>query len=142
VFALAQNRASVDAAQAAVELAVQSLDAEQKKYALGASTSTLVLQQSSALTQGRSNLVAARAAYEKARVELDRATGLLLEHNGIDLADAQTGVVSKLPNVPYVIPRSEVKPEPVPQLPTQPLPNSQAPDQGNPVPQTQTPPQN
>jgi outer membrane protein TolC len=121
-FALQQNRASVAAAQAAVDLAQESLDAEQKKYALGASTSTLVLQQSSALTQSRSNLVAARAAYEKARVELDRATGLLLEHNSIDLADAQSGVVTKLPNVPYVIPRSEVKPEPTPQLPTQQLP--------------------
>jgi outer membrane protein len=138
-FALQQNRASVAAAQAAVDLAQESLDAEQKKYALGASTSTLVLQQSSALPPGRPTRGAAPAAYEKARVELDRATGLLLEHNGIDLADAQTGVVTRLPNVPYVIPRSEVKPEPTPQLPTQPLPNSQAPDQGNPVPQTQTP---
>jgi outer membrane protein TolC len=107
-FALQQNRASVAAAQAAVDLAQQSLDAEQKKYALGASTSTLVLQQSSQLTQSRSNLVAARAAYEKARVELDRATGLLLEHNGIDLADAQSGIVTKLPAVPYVVPRSDV----------------------------------
>jgi outer membrane protein len=124
-FALQQNRASVAAAQAAVDLAQQSLEAEQKKYALGASTSTLVLQQSSALTQSRSNLVGARAAYEKARVELDRATGLLLEHNGIDLADAQSGVVSKLPNVPYVMPRSEVRPEVVPQLPTQSLPDTQ-----------------
>jgi outer membrane protein TolC len=114
-FALQQNRASVAAAQAAVDLAQQSLDAEQKKYALGASTTTLVLQQSSALTQSRSNLVAARASYEKARVELDRATGLLLEHNSIDLADAQAGVVTKLPNVPYVTPRSEVKPEVTPQ---------------------------
>jgi len=121
-FALQQNQASVEAAQAAVDLAQESLDAEQKKYALGASTSTLVLTQSSALTQSRSNLVAARAAYEKSRVELDRATGLLLEHNNIDLADAQSGVVTKLPNVPYVIPRSEVKPEPTPQLPTQQLP--------------------
>ncbi len=103
-FALQQNQASVIAAQAAVDLAQQSLDAEQKKYALGASTTTLVLQQSSALTQARSNLVAARATYEKSRVELDRATGLLLEHNGIDLADAQSGVVSKIPNVPYVTP--------------------------------------
>jgi outer membrane protein len=109
-FALQQNKASVSAAQAAVDLAQQSLDAEQKKYALGASTSTLVLQQSSALTQGRSNLVAARAAYEKARVELDRATGSLLERNGIDLADAQSGVVTKLPSVPYVTPRTEVQP--------------------------------
>ncbi len=111
-FALQQNKASVAAAQAAVDLAQQSLDAEQKKYALGASTSTLVLQQSSALTQGRSNLVAARAAYEKARVELDRATGLLLEHNGIDLADAQSGVVTKLPSVPYVTPRTDVQASP------------------------------
>jgi outer membrane protein len=114
-FALQQNRASVAAAQAAVDLAQQSLDAEQKKYALGASTTTLVLQQSSALTQSRSNLVGARASYEKARVELDRATGLLLEHNSIDLADAQSGVVTKLPNVPYVMPRSEMKPDVTPQ---------------------------
>jgi len=123
-FAVQQNRAGVAAAQAAVDLAQQSLEAEQKKYALGASTTTLVLQQSSALTQSRSNLVGARAAYEKARVELDRATGLLLEHNGIDLADAQSGVVNKMPLVPYVQPRSEVKPEVVPQLPTQTVPEN------------------
>lgn len=116
-FTLQQNWANVAAAQAAVDLAQQSLDAEQKKYALGASTTTLVLQQSSALTQSRSNLVAARASYEKSRVELDRATGLLLEHNGIDLADARSGVVTRSPNVPYVTPRSEVKPEVTPQQP-------------------------
>jgi outer membrane protein len=114
-FALQQNRANVAAAQAAVDLAQQSLDAEQKKFALGASTTTLVLQQSSSLTQAKSNLVAARAAYEKSRVELDRATGLLLEHNGIDLADAETGVVTKMPAVPYVTPRTEPMPTPTPQ---------------------------
>jgi outer membrane protein TolC len=114
-FTLQQNWASVTAAQAAVDLAHESLDAEQKKYALGASTTTLVLQQSSALTQAKSNLVGARAAYEKSRVELDRATGLLLEHNGIDLADAQSGVVSKMPSVPYVTPRTEAMPDATPQ---------------------------
>jgi outer membrane protein TolC len=122
-FALQQNQASVIAAQAAVDLAQQSLDAEQKKYALGASTTTLVLQQSSALTQARSNLVAARATYEKSRVELDRATGLLLEHNGIDLADAQSGVVSKIPNVPYVTPSTMDQgnaPQTAPPAPAQP----------------------
>ena len=133
-FALQQNQASVAAAQAAVDLAKESLDAEQKKYALGASTSTLVLQQSSALTQSRSNLVAARAAYEKARVELDRATGLLLERNGIDLADAQSGVVTKLPSVPYVAPRSEMQPETPPQNSITPetTPQNSAPPQQNP----------
>jgi outer membrane protein len=123
-FAVQQNRAGVAAAQAAVDLAQQSLEAEQKKYALGASTSTLVLQQSSALTQSRSNLVGARASYEKARVELDRATGQLLEHNGIDLSDAESGVVHKVPNVPYVQPRSQAKPDVVPQLPTQTVPEN------------------
>jgi outer membrane protein len=117
-FALQQNRASVDAAQAAMALAEQSLEAEQKKYALGASTTTLVLQQQSQLTSARSTLVAAKASYEKSRVELDRATGLLLERNNIDLADAQTGVVTKIPTVPYVVPRSEV--QAAPQVPSKP----------------------
>jgi len=136
-FALQQNQASVAAAQAAVDLAQQSLDAEQKKYALGASTSTLVLQQSSSLTQSRSNLVAARAAYEKARVELDRATGLLLEHNGVDLADAQSGVVTKLPAVPYVSPRTDVQSI---GAPSQPAPqNSITPEPAPQAPPTQSP---
>jgi outer membrane protein len=125
-FALQQNRASVDAAQAAVALAQQSLDAEQKKYALGASTTTLVLQQQSALTTAKSNLVTALSTYEKSRVELDRATGVLLEHNSIDLADAQAGVVSKMPSVPYVMPRSEAPAEVVPSK-TEPAPQPPAP---------------
>ncbi|MBA3912336.1 MAG: TolC family protein [Acidobacteriales bacterium] len=104
-FSVQQNRAAVEASQAAVALAQQSLDAEQKKYALGASTSTLVLQQQSGLTQAQSNLVGAKAAYEKSRVELDRATGLTLTHNGILLSDAVNGQVTHQPDVPYVAPR-------------------------------------
>jgi outer membrane protein len=106
-FAVQQNRASVQAAQAAVDLARQSLDAEQKKYALGASTSTLVLQYQSQLATSESTLVSAMAAYEKARLELDRATGLLLDHTGIQIADAVRGEVSHLPSVPGVVPRPE-----------------------------------
>src|SRR5207244_726667 len=77
-FAVQQNRAAVESAQAAVELGHQSLDAEQKKYALGASTTTLVLQNQTTLAQAESTLVSAMAAYEKSRTELDRATGLML----------------------------------------------------------------
>lgn len=105
-FAVQQNRASVEAAQAAVELARQSLDAEQKKYALGASTSTLVLQNQTALAQAESTMVSASAAYEKSRVELDRATGLLLDHAGILVADAEKGEVTHMPNIPFVAPRA------------------------------------
>src|ERR1017187_7961273 len=50
-FGVQQNRASVTSAQAALDLGRQSLDAEQKKYALGASTSTLVLQNQALMTQ-------------------------------------------------------------------------------------------
>ena len=104
-FGVQQNRASVASAQAAVDLARQSLDAEQKKYALGASTSTLVLQYQSGLTGALSTLVSAKAAYEKAQLELDRATGLLLEHANIEIADAVSGQVTHPPNVPHVAAR-------------------------------------
>ncbi len=107
-FTLQQNRASVAAAQAAVALGRQSLDAEQKKLNLGASTSTLVLQNQSVLATNESNLVSAMAAYEKSRIELDRATGLLLDHAGIVMSDAERGEVTHMPNVPYVAPRKDV----------------------------------
>jgi len=119
-FAVTQNRAAVQAAQAAVELAKQSLDAEQKKYALGASTSTLVLQNQSALATAESNLVSAMAAYEKAQIELDRATGLLLEHAGINMADAEKGEVTHMPKIPYVAPRTDVQSVMPQQPPSQP----------------------
>jgi outer membrane protein len=104
-FGVQQNRASVASAQAAVDLARQSLDAEQKKYALGASTATLVLQNQTALTQAESTLISAKAAYEKSRLELDRATGSLLEHAQIQISEAERGQVNQMPNVPYVAPR-------------------------------------
>jgi len=105
-FAVQQNRASVAAAQAAVALGHQSLDAEQKKLNLGASTSTLVLQNESALATAESTLLSATAAYQKSRIELDRATGLLLDHVGIVMADAERGEVTHTPHVPFVAPRA------------------------------------
>jgi outer membrane protein len=118
-FGVQQNRASVDSAQAAVDLAHQSLSAEQKKYALGASTSTLVLQNQAAMTQAEVTLVSAKALYEKAEVELDRATGLLLDHAGILLGDAERGQVTHTPNIPHVAARPADQSTPV-NPPTQP----------------------
>jgi len=111
-FGLEQNRASVASAKAAVEYARQSLDAEQKKYQLGASTTTLVLQNQSALATAESTLVSAMAAYEKSRIELDRSVGITLDALGISIDDAARGQVSRLPNVPYVAPRKDVPPAP------------------------------
>lgn len=124
-FSLQQNRASVDAARASTEFSRQTLDAEQKKLALGASTSTLVLQDQSAYTSAESNLVSAMAAYEKARVEMDRATGLLLDHAGILVDDAERGQVTHMPTVPDIAPRKDVEsvmPQYTPEPPPAPQP--------------------
>jgi outer membrane protein len=107
-YAVQQNRASVDSAKAALELAKQSLDAEQKKYQFGTSTTTLVLQYESQLATAESTLVNATVAYEKSRIELDRATGALLDHNGISMDDAARGQVAHMPNVPYIAPRKDL----------------------------------
>ena len=107
-FGVEQNRASVASAQAAVDYARQSLDAEQKKYQFGTSTTTAVLQTRSALATAESTLLSAMAAYEKSRLELDRATGELLDHAGISIDDAARGQVTRMPNVPYVAPRKEL----------------------------------
>jgi outer membrane protein len=107
-YAVQQNRASVESARAAVELGRQSLDAEQKKYQFGTSTNTLVLQYQSQLATAESTLVNATVAYEKSRIELDRATGQLLDHNGISIDDAARGQVTRMPNVPYIAPRKDM----------------------------------
>src|SRR6267143_767923 len=122
-FAVQQNRASVDSARAAVELGRQSLDAEQKKYQFGTSTTTLVLQNQSQLATAESTLVNAMVAYEKSKVELDRATGQLLDHYGISIEDAALGQVTRQPNVPYVAPRKDL-PSTTPSQPSPPGPSA------------------
>ncbi len=107
-FGVEQNRASVASAQAAVDYANQSLDAEQKKYQFGTSTTTAVLQTQSALATAESTLMSAMAAYEKSRVELDRAVGTTLDHAGISIGDAAKGQVTRMPNVPDVSLRKDL----------------------------------
>jgi outer membrane protein TolC len=121
-FAVEQNQASVASAKAAVDYAQQSLDAEQKKYQFGTSTTTAVLQTRSALATAESTLMSAMAAYEKSRVELERSVGSLLDNNGISIDDAARGQVTRMPNVPYVAPRKDL---PMTQPGTQTPPPSQ-----------------
>jgi len=105
-FALENARAGVEAARAARDYALQSLDAEQKKYALEVSTSYLVLQQSSNSRQAASNYVAALSTYEKARVALDQLTATILQRNGISMDDAASGQVAHVPAIPGLQPNS------------------------------------
>jgi outer membrane protein len=119
-FDVKQNRVAVEAAQSAVDLARQTLDADQQKLKVGLSTTTAILQDASVLTTSESNLVSAKAAYEKSLIELDRATGLLLDHSGISIADATRGQVTHMPKIPDVAPRQDLRPA----VQSSPLPRS------------------
>lgn len=139
-FAVQQDRARVQAAQASRAYALQSLDAEQKKYALGASTSTLVLQNQSAFETAENTLVAALTAYEKHKVELDRVTSLSLEKNHIDLGDSVKGIVNTMPRVPGVIKLTQDVNNPANE-PVHRQPQTQTPPEQQPAPQPQAQPQ-
>jgi outer membrane protein TolC len=104
VFTLENNRASVVAAQKARDLAAQTLDAEQKKYNLGASTYLAVLQDERDLAASESTLVSAMTNYAKARVQLDRDTAQTLDRYGIKIDEAVTGQIKTEPNVPGTMP--------------------------------------
>lgn len=103
-FTVQQNRARVDAATQQRNYAAQVLDAEQKKLAQGMSTTFNVLQDMSNLATAENNLVAAMAAYEQSRVQLEVVTGRTLDTLGISIADAESGQVSHAPIVPGVQP--------------------------------------
>jgi len=75
----------------------QNLDAEQKKYALGASTIFFVIQAQRDLATAQAGEVAGLSAYALARVELDRATGQTLGNNNIMIDEAMKGQVSRPP---------------------------------------------
>lgn len=98
VIAVTQARAQYQAATRSRALQTQTLDAEQKKLALGASTIYNVIQDQQALAAAGSSEVAAKAAYHKAKVELDRATGQILTNHNISLDEAARGVVSRPPS--------------------------------------------
>jgi outer membrane protein TolC len=100
LIALQQARARYQAAVKGRVLQEQTVDAEQKKYALGASTIYNVILTQRDLALAQSSEVAAMSAYAKARVELDRATGQTLANNSISLMEAFRGSVSRPPDPP------------------------------------------
>jgi outer membrane protein TolC len=99
-FALTNDRAQVQSAQAGREYAAQSLDAEQKKLKLGASTSALVLSQERNMAGAENTLISATAAYAKDRAALRQLLSSTLDQYGISIADAASGVVTAAPVIP------------------------------------------
>ena len=87
-YALEQAASRVDAARQARDLAQKSLDIMQEEQKLGAGSSQQTLESQHDLALSESALVTAETAYEKARIELRRATGSILEDYGISIAEA------------------------------------------------------
>jgi outer membrane protein TolC len=120
-YALTNDRAQVQAAQAARDFAAQSLDAEQKKYRLGASTTALVLQQQRNLATADNNLISATGAYAKDRVAFGQLLANLLDKYGIRIEDAATGNITQPPVVPgLTTPKAPEAPKPIPGVPAPP----------------------
>jgi outer membrane protein len=120
-YALTNDRAQVQAAQAARDYAAQSLDAEQKKYKLGASTTANVLQQGRNLAGSENNLISATAAYAKDRSELHQLLANTLETYGISIQSAATGAPGQAPVIPgLTAPKAPEAPKPISVTPTAP----------------------
>jgi outer membrane protein len=100
IIALAQDRSQVAAAEKARNLAQQTLDAEQKKYQLGSSTSYQVVLRSRDLTAAQGTALRAQANLAEALVNFNQAMGRTLEVQHITVADAMRGEMSRDPLIP------------------------------------------
>jgi len=94
-IALEQDRARVQAAVQARILQEKTLDAEQKKYQLGASTVYLVIQTQRDLSNARGVELRALVDLAKAKIDYERALGRTLDVNRVSIADARSGAVER-----------------------------------------------
>jgi outer membrane protein TolC len=123
-YALTNDRAQVQAAQAARDFAAQSLDAEQKKYRLGASTTANVLQQARNLATAENNLISATAAYARDRAQLFQLLANTLDRYGISIESAAQaaagGAALQAPVIPgLTAPKAPEAPKPIDVAPPQ-----------------------
>jgi outer membrane protein len=113
-YALQNDRGSVLAADAGQGYAAQALEAEQKKYRLGASTTANVLQMERNLATAEDSLISAQAAYARDRSSLEQILAITLDRYGISLTDAARGMVSQAPHIPgLTAPKPPEAPKPL-----------------------------
>ncbi len=95
LIALQRSRAAYDAAVQTAKLQEESLAIEQEKFDVGLSTNFLVIQYQSYVAQARSTAVAALDAYAKAKVQYERAAGVMLTNHNISFDEAVRGHVTR-----------------------------------------------
>lgn len=89
-YALEQGASRIDAARQARDLAQKTLDIMQKEQKLGAGSNQQTLSAEHDLSLAESALVSAQTEYEKDLIEMQRATGSILNDFGISIAEALT----------------------------------------------------
>jgi outer membrane protein TolC len=89
--AIVQAQASIETAQVARELAIERRDAEQTKFDLGTSTLRFVLEEQRNVAQAETTELQSLVTFTKAVVDLDRAMGLTLSKNNIQIDRALQG---------------------------------------------------
>lgn len=85
VHQLEEAKLSIEAAKLSRDLAQKNLEAEQRKYELGANTIFFVLDAQNQLAQAEQSLVQAQISYQRGSASLDRDMGKLLEANRVQL---------------------------------------------------------
>ncbi len=80
-------RQALESARVSRRLEEKNLEAEQKRYQNGMSTSFQILEVQEDLTSARSREVAAITGYRKALVQYYRAIGRLTEESGVEIAN-------------------------------------------------------
>jgi outer membrane protein len=104
VIGLQQARARYNSAAKARQLQQQTLNADQEKYRLGASTSYQVVQDQRDLASAVSTEVQALANYTHARISFDQAMGVTLEANHVSVEEAKAGRISRTSALPANLP--------------------------------------
>ncbi len=104
VVGLKQARVRYQAAVKNRVLEQQLLEAEQKRFLLGASTTFLVVQQQRDLATAQSSEIAALVAYSNSRVTLDQTLGATLETNHVTVSEALKGHVNRQSLLPASLP--------------------------------------
>ena len=85
----------------------QTLDADKKKYTLGASTVFQVVQDQQTLATAESNETQALANFSHAQIAFDQALGTTLDVNHISIDEALTGHVSRSSVLPAKLPEPQ-----------------------------------
>ncbi len=104
VIGLRQARVRYDSAVKARILQQQTLDADKKRYTLGASTVFQVVTDEQALATAGSAETQALANYSHARIAFDQAMGTTLEVNQISVDEALSGHVARKSILPAQLP--------------------------------------